>query len=440
MSEHTEKIASHGIHTNLEDVFTALEAVVEMKDNSPLAVETAARVKMIVSNFSASLNNCHRDLISIKWLDQSSSALSNIKSYLNNYKSNKDANTLNKNCSGQLDILLQYSTQLNCVKSTRSIKGVMAAQEEYLRIMDGQNALCFAKIKDLENEVKQLQTIIQQQDSTSKNNLQELQTSINNEKQRLDSFATSYQTQMASDQKEFVAMSDSLKKDFSTEQEQRKKGFEEFLEKANKQSLQIDENASIQAASIEKNSQAVIDGYKQKFEEYKSQVENIVGIVNTNMFSHKYKEVADDAHKRARFWHGVAIALILLVGGFAIYAFIVTVNEDTSWVKLIAKIFATTTLVSGAAYAARQASKQEKVERYARKIEMELVAIDPFISSLEEDKQSSIKEEISRKIFGNADAMEISNKDEPYAAMDKMVQKDDLLIQLLTQLLNKFSK
>ena len=97
-------------------------------------------------------------------------------------------------------------------------------------------------------------------------------------------------------------------------------------------------------------------------------------------------------------------------------------------------------MVSGAAYAARQASKQEKVERYARKIEMELVAIDPFISSLAEDKQSSIKEEISRKIFGNADAMEISNKDEPYTAMDKMVQKDDLLIQLLTQLLNKFPK
>lgn len=147
----------------------------------------------------------------------------------------------------------------------------------------------------------------------------------------------------------------------------------------------------------------------------------------------------DDAHDRAKFWHLWAMILMVLVGGFAVYAFIITVNADTSWVKLVAKIFATTTLVTAAAYAARQASKQEKVERYARKIEMELVAIDPFIQSLEQEHQSMVKEEIARKIFGNADAMEISQKDEPYKAMDKLTSIEESM-QSLVSLLGKISK
>ena len=155
------------------------------------------------------------------------------------------------------------------------------------------------------------------------------------------------------------------------------------------------------------------------------------------MFSHKYKEVADDAHKRAKFWHLIAVILMLVVSGFAVYAFILTTNQDTNWVRLVAKIFATTTLVTGAAYSARQASKQEKVERYARKIEMELVAIDPFLASLDDERRSNVKEEISRKIFGNPDGMEINTKDEAYTAMDKLTSIEDLLVSIAKTLLNK---
>ena len=186
-------------------------------------------------------------------------------------------------------------------------------------------------------------------------------------------------------------------------------------------------------------SDQLIDDYKKKFDEYEEQVKNIVGIVNTNMFSHKYKEVADDAHKRARIWHILAVIFIIAVGGFAFYAFVITVHSDTSWVKLVAKIFATTTFITGAAYAARQASKQEKVERYSRKIEMELVAIDPFIDSLDNEKKSLIKEEIARKIFGNSDAMEIDDKNTVSTTTDKLTSIDKALNYLIT-LIEKLSK
>ena len=439
MSAHTDKVDNHAVHTNLKNVQDELATVEAMQDKPPMVVETLARISMIVKNFSLALENCNKNLIAIAWLEEGSKALANIKSYLTNYKSNKDANALTNNSSGQLDILLQTSAKLNCVKSTQSFRGIVAAENEYTRVMDLHNEQLHEKVRLLEEEISELRKNIGEHDKLSQKSLADFQNALAAEKQRLDGFATSYQNQMAADKSAFSDMSTSLKDSFSTAKEERKKAFAEEMEKISKQGVAIDQNAASQREEIQSQGDQLIAEYQKKFDDYEQQVVNIVGIVNTNMFSHKYKEVADDAHKRAKFWHGLAVLLMVAVGIFAVYAFVITVNADTSWVKLVAKIFATTTLVTGAAYAARQASKQEKVERYARKIEMELVAIDPFISSLDEDKRSLIKEEIAKKIFGNSDAMEISSKDEAYTAMDKLTSIEDLL-QSLVALVNKIPK
>lgn len=431
MSTYTDKIDGHSVHANLELLHEAISAVETMQDKPPAAVEVLSRIAMVVKNFALAVETCNKNLVAVSWLDDGAKALANLKSYLNNYKSNKDVNSLSNNSAGQLDILLQSTVKLNCVKSAQSLRGIVAAENEYMRIMDAHNEQLYEKVKSLEADVANLRAKIDEHATHAQNNLSNLQSSITAEKQRLDSFATSYQSQMAADQKSFSAMSDLLKESFSLAQEERKKSFAEELEKIKKEGLSIDQKAASQSENIQLKSEQLIDTYKKKFDEYEQQVVNIVGIVNTNMFSHKYKEVADDAHKRAKLWHAIAVILMFVVGAFAVYAFVITVNADTSWVKLVAKIFATTTLVTGAAYAARQASKQEKVERYARKIEMELVAIDPFISSLDEERQSMIKEELAKKIFGNADAMEISSKDEAYRAMDKLTSIEDSVQSLL---------
>lgn len=421
MSVHSDKVDKHAVHTSLENVQNELERAKEIQDKTPEAVEVLARIAFITKNFSQALESCNKELIVISWLEDASKALVNIKSYMTTFFSNKDTNTLRSNSNSQLDVLLQTSTKLNCVKSSQSLRGITAAENEYIDFVNSQNQLLMARVKELEDDIAVFKKAINEHEEFSKKSVQELKSAVDSERRRLDGFAATYQQQMQTDQTNFSAMSDSLKTSFSEEQEERKKMFSE------------------QAKAFEDEAISLIGGYQKRFEEYEQQVVNIVGIVNTNMFSYKYKEVADDAHDRAKFWHLWAMILMVLVGGFAVYAFIITVNADTSWVKLVAKIFATTTLVTAAAYAARQASKQEKVERYARKIEMELVAIDPFIQSLEQEHQSMVKEEIARKIFGNADAMEISQKDEPYKAMDKLTSIEESM-QSLVSLLGKISK
>ena len=70
---------------------------------------------------------------------------------------------------------------------------------------------------------------------------------------------------------------------------------------------------------------------------------------------------------------------------------------------------------------------------------MELVAIDPFIDSLDNEKKSLIKEEIARKIFGNSDAMEIDDKNTVSTTTDKLTSIDKALNYLIT-LIEKLSK
>ncbi len=434
MSDHTNKVTNHSVHDNLKKVQENLETITLIKDKSIEAIETLARITEIIENFAIALETDNVNLISISWLDESSNALNYTNNYLVNYKNNKDVASLTNNTTSYLNTLLLNSTRLNCVRSAQNLRGVNLATKKYIQFLDEHNELLFEKVEELETQISALEEYIKNNERDSTNNLEELKNSINSEKQRLDAFAVSYQNQMVQDQKDFSTMSDNLKNLFITAQEERKNTFDSQVDKLAKQQIEILEAAEKQRQEIQNNSEQLIKTYDEKFKDFEKQVENIVGIVNTNMFSYKYKEVADDAHKRAKFWHGVAVVLMVLVSIFAIYAFIISASTDTSWVKLVAKIFATTTLVTGAAYAARQASKQEKVERYARKIEMELVAIDPFIASLNEEKRSIIKEEISRKIFGNADAMEISNKDKAYTVMDKLSSIEDIVMSIVKKL------
>ena len=434
MSIHSDKIVNHSVHTNLTNLENTLFIIENTEGKSPEAVETIARISQIRENFAISLRHCNENLVSISWLEEASKSLANIVNTLNNYKSNKDVNYLLNNTSASLDTLLTCSTKLNCVKSAQNLRGITAAVNQYVRVMDFHHEEYHKKIETLENKISKLENIIKDNGATSEKSLKELQNSITNEKQRLDKFAASYQEQMASDRKDFIEQSNSFGETFKSTQEKQQETFALNMDKCIEQNDDLVKSYKVKMNDISKNYNELVDKYSTRFDEYEEQVKNIVGIVNTNVFSHKYKEVADDAHKRAKFWHGIAVVLMIVVGIFAGYAFIYTMNADTSWVKLVAKIFATTTLVTGAAYAARQASKQEKVERYARKIEMELVAIDPFIESLDENKRSQIKEELSRKIFGNADSMEISNKDEPYTAMDKLTTIESLLMKLIEKL------
>ena len=383
MSTYKDKIQTHTVHTNLTNVQNELKNITELPNKPPADVEAIARITQVISNFSLALKMCDKNLIATSWLDDVAKSLSNIKSYLSSYKSNRDPSYLTNYSFGQLDSILQCTVKLNCVKSRSSYQSLTQSIDEYTNVLFTNTEQSHLKVQELSNEIDVIKRQIDELKKTSEKSTLDFQFAIETERKRLDGFSTSYQQQMNADQNKFTDMLSELKDSFKLSQEEREEEFAETLENIQFQQQVSIHNAEENIKNIIQEGEQLISNYDVKFKEHENQVINMVGIINTNVFSHKYKEVANNAHKSAFWWHLLTIALMIGVGIFAIVTLVANVNSITSWTSLIARIFTTTTLVTSAAYAARQASKQEKVERIARKIEMEIVSIDAFIASLD---------------------------------------------------------
>lgn len=412
MSAYTDMIEKHSVYTKLTEVYTEIDAVKNMQDKPSGDVEAIARIAAVIKNFEQALDTCDKSFILAKWLDDVSTAINLISGYLRNYRNNKTSSYLTSNSYTQLETVLQSTVKLNCIKSKQTLVGYARAVEEYKEVMDAHNEQLAQKVLDLGSRVEELKKSIENNDQTALQSLNELKTAIAAEKQRLDGIATTYQNQMVEDRKTFLDAADTMRKEFDGKQGENQSLFEQKM------------------AELNDKNNGLIETFEEKFSNYAQQIEELVGTMSANVYSARYKTVADSAHKSARIWHIVTVVLLLFLVGYAVFSFVITTSNDTSWIRLIAKIFATTTLVSGAAYAARQASKQEKVERYARNMEMQLVAFDPFIATLDDEKRAEIKEEMARKIFGNPYAMEISRKDESYVPFDKIASMNDSIDKL----------
>ena len=374
MTSYSSTVKEHNVNKEFIPLETLIEGLKKLENLSQDDFTNIVRVEYILNNIQEALKSSDRQLISLSWLNKAYDALKNINSELVNYQSSRNATHLNSNMSPQLDVILEVTANINMVKSKPTLQGVMASINRYQESIEGYLSQIGDQETILKEHIEELSASIKNSNIDLENKIHELNNSIIAEKNRLDGLYQTHQDQISAN-----------KEAFQTFQNDSKKELEVLTNELNRKAIElVDTNGKI-------------------FDKYTEEVKNIVGIVNTNMFSHKYKEVADDARSRAKFWHIVAMILLLGLVGFAFYAFICTTNQDTSWVKLIAKMFTATTIGTGSAYAIKQASNQEKVERYTRKIEMELVSVDSFLESLETEKKQSVKEEIARRIFGRED-------------------------------------
>lgn len=312
MSIHIDKIENHAVHNSIKNLTNEISAIKSITDNPLNVVETIARISLVIENFCVALENSNKELIALSWLNDVSNACINLKSRLTTFKGNKDLNALANNTPSLLDTILRCTVYLNCVKSAQTFRGVANSTEKYIKTISEYNKQLDIEVEQLKDKIDKFGKLIEEHLQSSSTNLSELKTSIDTEKQRLDAIAISHQNQMADDKKDYIGLRSEFKEDFSASQSERKATFEAEIEENANVRKTFAENANQQIENIKQSSEQVIKEYAEKFANFEKEVENIVGIVNTNMFSHKYKEVADDAHKRARFWHFIAVILMLV--------------------------------------------------------------------------------------------------------------------------------
>lgn len=95
-----------------------------------------------------------------------------------------------------------------------------------------------------------------------------------------------------------------------------------------------------------------------------------------------------------------------------------------------------------AAYAAAQSDRFFHIERYNRKLALELAAIDPFIALLPEEQRHKFKLEMGERSFGQEQAVAPKQDKSPATALEVLLSSNEgkELIALLGQVVQKLPK
>lgn len=422
----------HVVHSSIKEATDILKKLLDNFLDNVAYGEVVNRSMLIVTSIKDILATGNIEFVRLSWLDNINSYCINIRDNAINFESSENLSYIDS-IDSTTDELLEYLFRLNSVN--KMSLDVHAAYSEYVERYQQRVRDLIDCIDETETQLSELQEIVGSNKTTSDTRLEELSNKITQEQQRLDSFATSYQQQMSDDKESFLNFKSELNQQFAGEKKSWDDSISSLITEGKNLQGDFVTSTKEQFEKIEKEKNEIIDNYKASFSHYEEEVEKLVGIISANTFSSKYREVADDAKNRAFKWHIIAVVAMICVALFAVYAFMCTTTNDTSWVKLAAKIFATGTLATIAAYAVSEANKQGKVERYARKIEMELVAIDPFIESLDEEKKTEIKKSVAEKIFNQPDDMGITKDDENY---EKRLEKTS--VNLLAEIFSTINK
>ena len=432
MNHHINMVDNHQALKGVQQVEEILSTITQKKDIPDSAQEKILRVEYVINNFKEAMASSDRLLISDTWLNAINTALNQIRTNLVSYNNNYNATHLN-NATFQLNVILENTAKINTTRSKLNLSGIMSSVKKYQNSVSEYLNSIKKRNAQLETEGKKLAEQFASLEQEMQETTNDFKGAVAQEKIRLDSLVTDYQAQIAEKHRIFQEQQGKFSGEFEANQKENTALFtqqqHEVEERIDAMYLNFEEKLNKQIS----DAGMLVIATKETLDKHKKDIEQTVELISSSVFSNEYRMVADNAHKRAKFWHRLAFASIIVLVCFALYSFGVILDPSTTWVQLVARIFATTTIATGSVYAARQASKQEIVERYAREIALKTSSIDPFLASLEEEQRQEVKQEIARSIFGKSDLMELSAKGDTEAAVGKALSIDDV-IKLLGKL------
>ena len=411
MSAHQKAVENHTIFSHITKTKSTISEVLSSVDLSSDDKDIILRLNLIAENFEQSILSCDYNLISTSWLTEAQGSMSqvntNLTSYMKMPKSQPAQNKKNhlNNAVTNMEKVLNTTAKINMIKSEQSL-------HVHIKALENHTTLINSIISDYSKELDAAKSIVSQLPSLEDKITQhinekdtEIIKSLGNAQNVLDNHIQDFNAKIRDIHTQHNAVLKDYGDDFSN----------------------IEKNIETRVETLSERIIGMQNAYKISFDKLLQKGEEILEIVTRDSFSHNYGKAASDARKSVRLWNGLAIIAMLLVVGFTVYAFIIALNQDINWTNVVSKTLVTTAGASISIYAARQAAKHEQVERYSRKIELELAAFDPFISTLEKDDQDSMKKEITKRIFGNSNYTDEDFDKRLTDTLGKTIKMDELI-------------
>lgn len=392
-----ERTTGHATYSNIERVIQILD-VIDSSNISTNQLEMLGRIRLTFDFLKEALDRVDPWLVSTNTMNSINSPISQVLNEINNFNNNRNEGHLT-NCLSNIETLLQYFPQILVTKTPEEIEGVRSSVVTFRKSV-GQY------LSHLEKDINETRTSFNK--NTEK--LNELTTSVESQKSRIDPIINEFQNQFSQAQgQKTEAFNDFIKKaeaDFKGLCDSNTQTFDQIVETQQKSFDTLNEGFEKQVETQQKSFETLIEEMKAEFlgeidhlREMNKEAEKILGIVSMKGLARGYQKIANSEGWKALCWNIFSILSLLGILWFG-YEFIIKHEGVMEWTALISRIVLTGVGLTLFTYCAKQATNHRNEERRNRKIELELASLDPYIKDFEPEEQKSVKENLVEKYFG----------------------------------------
>lgn len=157
-------------------------------------------------------------------------------------------------------------------------------------------------------------------------------------------------------------------------------------------------------ATFQADSERIQSEKLESLNKSKEEAARIVQVVGNTGITGNYQKIAVTEGKQANFWRWVTVAFFIVGVGIAVVTFWKFLHEpfspETAWSALIRLVYAVA-ITAPAWYSAKESARHRTNADRARQTELELASLGPFIELMPEEKKNEIREELTKRYFGN---------------------------------------
>lgn len=381
MNRWQKQFSEHAIHQAIEELQEALGH--EPENLESYQFDELVRARLVVEECRNRLSEVDARLLSFPLLDEISNVfkgphvLGKAKAFA--VGDNNQLQPINETLTG----LIPKITQLPRLDVEAEISTVISvAEESSKQALD--KVLARAKSADdhLNELASGLESLAKEKDK--------LEQSLSTRKQELDSLITQFQKQ------------------FSDAQESRSQKYSEWFSSIDQK---VREDSRELRDATEKELQHLIADSTTKHDDIKELYELAAG----DSIAGGYSQTATSETTQANIWRlislgfiGATIAWLLVVVFYFLQPDLpididaaeqLIENAAPDWYRMIINFSITGVLLFGAAFSSQQSTKHRNEAKKARGLALQIKALEPYIYSLDTDKQKELKERLAEKFF-----------------------------------------
>jgi hypothetical protein len=470
VSQWTERIQDHRVWALMTALGAIIDKAVKLDDITPDAVDALERLRSVLTLSGKRLGGSDPLTVPPTSLDGLAGAFEAQISEIEAFTSDRNAAHLSSANSLADSALANYLVQIPGVASSEEAIGLVQTISSYRSALEDQERLSLSARKLAKSQIEELTSTLDAFRANTQTTLAELRAQIDAERQKISAQATEQQklfadaqqtrsnsfnetllkvqenlTKTLTDQQgQFSSAQENRSREFTTAQTDSQKRFGDLIADYTKRLADQDAEFTRQRDAFAGTAQSQLTALTQTYElaaqkildqvdKHRKDVEKLVGVIGNLGVTSGYQKTANSARKSMWVWQSVAVVAMLGLIGFAFYAFLPAMKGGFSWEGFAMRAFLTVTVGVLAAYAANQADRFFQMEKYNRKLALELAAIDPFIALLPEEEQHKFKLEIGRRSFAQEDTPSAKHEKSPATTLDVLLsskQSKDVL-QLL---------